>query len=295
MHLFGDPPTFSPLRALKKVVPFHPPHKRPRSLSHKRRETMPKTKQDTRTREEREAARQEFEISMRQAVMEFDALDDNQDTQLDFREFSRMTREREIGVHSEKALRERFNALDTDNSGTVDLAEYITYSLRDAFLRSSANLKDLFEEWDSDGSGQIDMDEFRSVVRHYGFVAKDDLVDEVFRRLDYTKTGTLDVHDLSMRLQQEIADRSRPLHKLRCLTWRPEQPIEIEKVDSALVDFEPNASPKERVRALMKAQTARVMDLVRRTLHAPRARTQDTCSCAHMCYKMLCLALWHYS
>ena len=53
---------------------------------------------DLRSADERADARKRFEISMRQAVMEFDALDADESTELDFREFSRLIREREIGV-----------------------------------------------------------------------------------------------------------------------------------------------------------------------------------------------------
>lgn len=63
---------------------------------------------DLRTEPERLAAKKDFETQMRQAVMEFDALDTGGndavtgggDMQLDFYEFSRLIREREIGIHS---------------------------------------------------------------------------------------------------------------------------------------------------------------------------------------------------
>ena len=98
---------------------------------------------DLRTHDERLAARKAFELSMRQAVMEFDAMDvgggqdDKCDDELDFHEFSQLIREREIGVHSEQALRERMASLDQDGSGTIDKAEFITFALRDAFVRSA--------------------------------------------------------------------------------------------------------------------------------------------------------------
>ena len=163
---------------------------------------------------------------MRQAVMEFDALDTNGrdtdsgergDGELDFYEFSRLIREREMGIHSEKALRERFNILDADHSGAVDLTEFIIFALRDAFVRSAANLEDLFNEWDEDGNGVVDPDEFRNVVRLYGFTADNSIIDDVFANLDYRKQGVLEMRDLAERLQQEVKERSRPLHPLRCL------------------------------------------------------------------------------
>ena len=142
-----------------------------------------KEKEDLRSPEEREAALKAFELQMRQAVMECDSLDDNEDKQLDFYEFSRLMREREVGVHSEYALRQRFEAMDADGSGTIDLTEFITFALRDAFVRSAANINDLFKEWDEDGNGMVDMEEFRQVVRHFGFTADDKAIDAVFKNL----------------------------------------------------------------------------------------------------------------
>ena len=139
---------------------------------------------DPRSAEERAAARKDFETQMRQSAMEFDSLDTrggaedgNGDTELDFKEFSRLIRERELGVHSEYALRERFDSMDLDKGGSIDLTEYITFALRDAFVRSAAHLADLFSAWDEDGSGQVDASEFRKVVRHYGFRADDAIIE----------------------------------------------------------------------------------------------------------------------
>ena len=106
-----------------------------------------------------EEAAAAFEICMRQAAMEFDALDNNNDGELDFAEFSQMIRDREVGVHSERALQQRFDALDLDGGGTIDATEYIRFAVRDSFLRSAASLRDIFKDWDEDGNGFIDRNE----------------------------------------------------------------------------------------------------------------------------------------
>ena len=207
---------------------------------------------------------------MRQAVMEFDALDTNGrdtdsgergDGELDFYEFSRLIREREMGIHSEKALRERFNILDADHSGAVDLTEFIIFALRDAFVRSAANLEDLFNEWDEDGNGVVDPDEFRNVVRLYGFTADNSIIDDVFANLDYRKQGVLEMRDLAERLQQEVKERSRPLHPLRCLAWRDQAQLDV--VDSSQVKLDEKAPIGEQIMTVLRAQSARVMDLFR--------------------------------
>ena len=179
---------------------------------------MPKNKKPEPTGPEiaaRQAAFRAFELAMRQAVMEYDAIDANGDHELDFREFSRLIRDREMGVHSETALLERFTELDADASGKIDLTEFIGGALRDAFSRSAANLEDIFAAWDTDGSGSVDMDEFRDAVRSFGFVTNDAIIDGVFTTLDYSNTGLLDLRDLRIRLEMEAAKRTRPMQQLR--------------------------------------------------------------------------------
>ena len=51
--------------------------------------------------------------------MEMDAFDKDRNRRLDYREFSKLVREREIGIHTEEALRKRFKSLDTDGSGKL--------------------------------------------------------------------------------------------------------------------------------------------------------------------------------
>ena len=88
---------------------------------------------------------------------------------LDFDEFSAMVRSREEGDFTEEQLRERFNELDADGSGKVDMAEYLQWSLREALARSSDRVVDLFKKWDEDNSGKIDKTEFTRAIRSLGF------------------------------------------------------------------------------------------------------------------------------
>lgn len=227
----------------------------------------PKERVDLRTYDERLDARKAFELAMRQAVMEFDAMDTggaedgSADAELDFREFSQLVREREIGVHSEPALRARFASIDQDGSGMIDKSEYIVFALRDAFVRSAANLNDLFAEWDKDGNGMVDKDEFRDVVREYGFRADDSIIDAVYDNFDTMKRGQLELHDLSQRLQQEVRERSMPMHKLRCLEWRDGAKAEVKTAKS--VRFSSRMPVPDQIMTVLQAQSERVMDLFR--------------------------------
>ena len=82
---------------------------------------------------------------MKQNAMEYDAADVDQDSKLDFEEFCRMIRDREEGEHKDEELRKRFDALDSDKSGKIDVHEYLQFSLKDSLARSSERVVDLQE------------------------------------------------------------------------------------------------------------------------------------------------------
>ena len=91
-----------------------------------------------------------FEAGMKQNAMERDAADGDQDGKLDFGEFCNLVRSREEGEFTEEELKTRFEQLDDDGSGQVDMAEYLQFSLRDALARSTERVVDLFKKWDED-------------------------------------------------------------------------------------------------------------------------------------------------
>ena len=84
---------------------------------------------------------EEFAIGMRQNAMERDAADEDQDQMLDYNEFKRYVRDREVGNPSEQELRERFQALDEDGSGSLEYKELNTMLRKGT--GSEASLKNL--------------------------------------------------------------------------------------------------------------------------------------------------------
>jgi len=214
----------------------------------------------------RAEAKKSFEITMRQAAMEFDELS-GASGELDFREFSRMIREREMGVHTEQALKERFDAIDKDGGGTIDADEYMAFALTDAFERSAAHLVDLFSDWDADGGGSVDKVEFRNVVRSFGFECRDALIDKLFARFDLQSTGELSLGMVSRRLQAEMNEREsrgRRMAELRCLQWRASAKV-VQLIDPVALDpkLSARAGARSQILGTLRAQQARVMDLFR--------------------------------
>ena len=104
---------------------------------------------------------------------------------------------------TDEELKKRFDALDEDGSGKVDMAEYLQWSLRDALARSSERVVDLFKKWDEDNSGKIDKREFRRAVKALGFpYISDKEVDTVFDSLDEDKSGSLEYKELNAVLRK---------------------------------------------------------------------------------------------
>ena len=121
---------------------------------------------------------------------------------LDFSEFCAMVKYRETTKYSEKQLREKFTELDADQSGKVDLPEFITYSLKDALKRSKGRAIDLFRIWDEDNSGYIDKNEFAKAIVALGFVAGREDISKVFDGLDDDGSGQIEYKELQSILRK---------------------------------------------------------------------------------------------
>ena len=145
---------------------------------------------------------EDFDTGMRQNAMERDAADADQDGKLDFTEFCAFVRDREEGEFTDDELKARFDKLDEDGSGKVDMAEYLIWSLRDALTRSSQRVVDLFRAWDEDRSGTVDKGEFHKAIRALGFDVEQADSDAVFDSLDDDKSGFLEYKELNTMLRK---------------------------------------------------------------------------------------------
>ena len=157
-------------------------------------------------------AEEGFTEGMRQNAMEYNAADADNDNMLDFDEFCAMVQEREVGDFDEATLRKRFDALDGDKSGKVDMQEYIQFSLRDALARSATRVLDLFREWDEDGNGKISRKEFGRAIKALGFNIPKDQLATLFDSINTSGSGTIEYAELNrmLRKQEAIDPSLRP-------------------------------------------------------------------------------------
>ena len=88
------------------------------------------------------AAMVDFEKKMKNRVDEFMKADSDGSTELDFDEFTKMHKQRcakdRLPDPTENELKDLFSRLDLDDSGTLDLAEYVQYALREEQAAASA-------------------------------------------------------------------------------------------------------------------------------------------------------------
>jgi len=217
-------------------------------------------------------------VGMRQNAMEFDAADADQNSKLDFGEFSRMVREREEGTHSEAELRARFSAIDENNNSMIDLDEFIRFSLRDALARSSSRVIDLFREWDEDDSGSIDLKEFRKAIKALGFDAPAEEIDSVFKQLDTDGSGSIEYKELNKKLRSgagstldpslrpgamgEINAKAENKHKLRRGKMSGQRGAVLGS-SVQLAPIEDGKSVIEQLRDILNKNAVRVIDLFR--------------------------------
>ena len=146
----------------------------------------------------------DFQEMMTERAAAFGHADIDADGLLDFDEFCDMVRYRETTKYTEKQLRDKFNEVDLDGSGQVDLPEFIAYSLRDSLRRSKGRAIDLFRVWDEDNSGYIDKNEFGKAIISLGFVAGREDIAKVFDGLDEDGSGQIEYKELQQILKAPV-------------------------------------------------------------------------------------------
>ena len=119
---------------------------------------------------------------------------------LDKAAFSELLKTRE-GVTDDEVISKVFDMFDKDKSGTVDISEYLLYSLTNAMQETSSRAVDLFMAWDEDDSGCINFEEFSGAIKALGYDCPSNVSKRLFDMLDADKSGSLKYAELGAALR----------------------------------------------------------------------------------------------
>lgn len=89
-----------------------------------------------------------------------------------------------------------FKAIDTNNSGTIDLKEFTTALLNLKLEITEEDARRLFNAIDRNGNGALDYVEFLDLMRTPLSQQRLALVQRAFMRLDVNRMGQVDIRDL---------------------------------------------------------------------------------------------------
>lgn len=212
--------------------------------------TSKQSKQDAKVRL---ALLRDQELSwMQQALREYDSIEDA------FRDVDRQHRDEvnyeqfrdlmgQYGIRGEEDISLLVKRLDVDNSGTIDLQEFLSVfnaqrlaqrknadikkskqplnatnserrekaarlrRLEELWIRrvleSHGSIKACFEKFDGDNSGELDYDEFRQIMSSFGISDRGD-IDMLVKRLDVDQSGAIDYDEFVTVFYEERVEKN---------------------------------------------------------------------------------------
>ncbi|KAK2974883.1 hypothetical protein RJ640_020798 [Escallonia rubra] len=95
---------------------------------------------------------------------------------------------------SEAEIQQLMDAADVDKSGTIDYTEFITATMHRHRLDKEENLYKAFQYFDKDGSGFITRDELKQAMTKHG-MGDEATIDEVINDVDTDKDGRIDYEE----------------------------------------------------------------------------------------------------
>ena len=201
------------------------------------------------------------EDELRREAVALNAADADNDQSLDFREFCALIESREGGEHAPNELRQRFDALDLNGNGKIDMHEYLKASLRDVLSLSVTRVLDLLVAWDTDRSGDVSRREFRRAIRGLGFDCGQREVDAIFDEMDVDGSGKLDYREMLRKIREFAGLTAKGRHALRRGVMSGRRGAAL----SPSVKLDPNSDTpvQEQLRDALVANAVRVIDLFR--------------------------------
>ncbi|KAL2468206.1 calcium-dependent protein kinase 29 [Forsythia ovata] len=106
---------------------------------------------------------------------------------------------------SEAEIRQLMEAADVDKNGSIDYIEFITVTMHRHRLEKEENLYKAFQYFDKDSSGFITRDELRHAMQQYG-MGDEATIDEVINDVDTDKDGRINYDEFVAMMRKGTVD-----------------------------------------------------------------------------------------
>ncbi|KAK9054263.1 hypothetical protein SSX86_025341 [Deinandra increscens subsp. villosa] len=100
----------------------------------------------------------------------------------------------------ESEIKELMDAADTDSSGTIEYGEFLAATLHMNKIEREENLLTAFSYFDKDGSGYITMDELEQACKEFGI--PDAKLDEMIKEADQDNDGRIDYAEFTAMMRK---------------------------------------------------------------------------------------------
>ncbi|XP_011003085.1 PREDICTED: calcium-dependent protein kinase 29-like isoform X2 [Populus euphratica] len=102
---------------------------------------------------------------------------------------------------TEVEIKQLMDGADVDNSGTIDYVEFITATMHRHRLEKEENLYKAFQYFDKDNNGYITRDELRQAMSQYG-MGDEATIDEVIKDVDTDKDGNINYEEFATMMRK---------------------------------------------------------------------------------------------
>ncbi|PIN07675.1 Ca2+/calmodulin-dependent protein kinase, EF-Hand protein superfamily [Handroanthus impetiginosus] len=113
---------------------------------------------------------------------------------------------------SETEIQQLMEGADVDKSGTIDYIEFITATMHRHRLDKEEHLYKAFQYFDKDNSGFITRDELRHAMTQYG-MGDEATIDEVLNDVDTDKDGKINYEEFVAMMKKGTVDFAEQLRK----------------------------------------------------------------------------------
>ncbi|KAI3431988.1 uncharacterized protein J3R85_007646 [Psidium guajava] len=108
---------------------------------------------------------------------------------------------------TEAEMRQLMDAADVDKNGTIDYTEFITATINRHRLEQEDNLFKAFQFFDKDSSGFITRDELRQAMAQYG-MGDEATIDEIIEDVDTDGDGRINYEEFVAMMRKGIQDHN---------------------------------------------------------------------------------------